>query len=505
MPILAGLDVGTTTIKAILLDSRSGQVIDLRSVPTPTHSPTPGCSEHDPEELFQAACTCLCGLKQITEARTIAISSFAEAGVPVDSSFQPLSPAIAWFDRRSEPQAGWIEQQINEAELHAITGQRVSPSFGITKWLWFKQHKPAEASRLFCWLPVPDYLLYRLTNSPPVTSYSIASRTLLFDQTSLNWSPVLLSLAGLEPHQLPQPLPSGTIAGYLTREAHEKTRLPVGIPCILGGHDHLCAALAAGAVKPGIVVESTGTAEALLFVLKHFITSAELAQSGFACYAHTAPGTYVLKGGLKAYGGAIDWLARLLAGDLSPQIYSCLEMEAQAGIGRIAGPVFLPHLIGSGTPEGDRYSMAALAGLQPDHTRGDIYRGLLESLACWLRHNLEEMTAVTGQTTSQVIILGGTTRIGLFNQLKADLLGIQIRVPSLAAASAVGAALLAGTGAGVYSSLEQAAVSLNGPFQVYSPDSSRSVWYDQLYNQVYRPLYPALASVHHKLAEINQK
>ena len=151
-------------------------------------------------------------------------------------------------------------------------------------------------------------------------------------------------------------------------------------------------------------------------------------------------------------GGAVDWLARQLAGPGAADLYyEALEAAAAQGVGRRAGPVWLPHLHGgSGTPEGDLASLAALVGVRSDHEPGDLFRGLLESLAFWLRHNVEVMAALTGQTATDVILTGGTTRLHLLSQLKADVLDRPMIVSDVPEAAAC-RALLAGLGAGVRS------------------------------------------------------
>jgi xylulokinase len=502
---LLGLDIGTTTIKAAAYDPQVGRVVCTAVRPTPVVHPAPDLAEHDPESLWQAAADCLCEVVAQGEGqmlRGLAIASLAEAGLPLDATMQPLHPIIAWWDQRSEPQAAWWDSQIGADALYAITGQRVSPSFGVTKWLWIREHWPDVAARTVKWLSVPDYLLWRLTGAE-VTDYSIASRTLLFDQQKLAWSEELLRLAGLRADQLPQPRPSGASVGAVTRSAAKATGLPAGLPCVLGGHDHLCASLAAGAHRPGVAVDSSGTAQAVVVVMPAFHTSPAAAAGGFACYAHVVPGQYAFKAGMKLAGGAAEWLARRLSG---PEVlrgelpYEALAAEAGRGLGLRAGPLWLPHLIGSGTPEGDRHSLAALVGVRAEHDSGDLYRGLLESLALWLRHNVEEMAALTGQAVSDVVLLGGTTRLGLLSQLKADCLGLAVVVPELPEAAATGAALLAGLGAGVFPSLDLATASLRHGRTTIKPDAGRVEWYDRLYRQVYRRLYTDLREINHALA-----
>jgi len=415
--------------------------------------------------------------------------SLAEAGVPLDRAGRPLYPIIAWYDRRSEPQAAWVEGRVSVAELYAITGQRASTSFSLTKILWLRENAPQAYAQMAHWLPVSAYVLYRLCGAL-ATDYTIAARTLLFDQGRLGWSQRLLDEFGIDGGILPTPLPGGSVVGGLTAQAARITGLPAGTPCCLGGHDHLCAALACGAAQPAAAADSTGSAQALIFLLPRFLPDPALAAGGFACYAYLLPGVFVLKGGLKAAGSAIEWLARLLSG---PQPdYVALEGEAREGVGRRRGPLWLPHLLGSGSPQADRSAKAALVGAQLEHGRGDIFRGLLEALACWTRHNLEVMSAATGLSYTALTLTGGTTRLRLLSQLKADLLGCPVTVPEIPEAAAAGAALLAGLGVGVYASAAEAAAAPTYPRSIFTPDSARTAWYDDLYRAAYLPLYDAL-------------
>jgi xylulokinase len=505
MSVLLGLDIGTTTIKALLYDTEVGRLLSLASRPTPVEHPAPTWSQHDPESLWQTIVDCL---REAANAQPqvdgLAITGFAEAGLPLDKAGQPLYPIITWYDRRTEAQAAWWEEKIPVVQMHSITGQRVSPSFGVNKWMWIRDNQPGIEKQLDCWLSVEDYILYKLTGEK-ATDYTFGSRTMLLDQRSLDWSTRMLDLAGLDKSQMPRLQPSGTIMGKITAEAAQETGLPAGMPCILGGHDHLVAALAAGAYRPGVIIDSSGTAEAVLMVLDTFHTGLRISKRGYAAYAHVVKDQYVLKAGLKAAGGGIEWLARQLAGpgaDPSDLPYDLLALEAQRGVGRRVGPVWLPHLNGSGTPESDRQSRAALVGVQIEHERGDLFRAFLESLACWLRHNIEEMESLTGQKVEQVIHLGGTSRIRLLVKLKADLLKMPISVPTVPEASATGAALLAGLGLGIFSSQAEAVASLRYENSQVEPDANLSGWYDRIYKQLYLPLYPALNELNIVMSEM---
>ena len=506
MTLLIGLDIGTTRIKAVLLDAERGQIIASAGRETPVNHPREGWSEHDPNALWAAAAG---ALREVADqlggrrAAGLAISSLAEAGAPLDEHGLPTYPIIAWYDRRSEPQAAQVEQKITVGSLYAITGQRASPSFGLTKLLWLRDNAPEAFRRTARWLPVPAYLGYRLCGAA-ACDYTIAARTLLFDQTSADWSEPLLALFDLNPALLPAALPGGTPIGQLSQSAARETGLPAGLIVSVGGHDHLCASFASGAAQPGAVVDSTGSAQALVALSDRFLPDANLGEQGYASYAYVLKGLFALKGGLKAAGSALDWQVRQWSSPTGEPDWSALEADARGGVGRRAGPLWLPHLIGSGTPEGDRASRAALVGVKMEHTRGDLFRAMLEGLACWLRHNLEVMALTASESAPLPILTGGVTRLTLLSQIKADVLNRPLLVPEIPEAAAAGAALLAGLGCRVYPSAQAAARSLAYPRKRFEPDPTTAVWYEQIYQQAYRPLYAALSPLNAAFERIEQ-
>jgi xylulokinase len=497
MGYLLGLDIGTSTIKAILYNPDSGQIVHKASQPTPVEHPSPELSQHDPQQLWQAICDCLKGVSQNQPISALAISSFAEAGLPLDQVGNPLFPIIAWYDQRTASQAEWWKTQLTIEELYSISGQRLSPSFGINKYLWIKEHYPDVITKMRHWLSASDYILWRLTGEF-VTDFSQASRTMLFDQRQLNWSPGMLRLADLDQKKLPIIQPSGTLVGKITHQAAFLTGLPENLPCVLGGHDHLCAALAAGAVRPGIVIDSMGTSESTLVVLDHFQTDVTIVQHGFVCYAHVIPGLYILKAGIHAAGSAIEWLAGLLSTQdfkNNPIPYTELEQEAEKGVGRCIGPLWLPHFIGSGTPEVDWNSRAALVSVKLEHTRGDLLRGLFESQAFWFKHNLDEIRLLSGQSFQKIFLLGGTTRLQLLSRLKSSIINLPIVLPDLSESAATGAALLAGLGTEVFKNPQEAVASIHIKNTFIEPNLTLVKWYESIYEKLYRKLYPSLRDI----------
>ncbi len=501
MPALIGLDLGTTTIKAAAYDPDTGELIRLAQQPTPTIHPRPEWSEHDPEKVWTAAAACLREASDGLAVLGMGVSSLSEAGVPLGAAMRPLYPAIAWYDRRTLPQVAWWEERTTLEEVHAITGQRVNPSHGVNKLLWLLENIPGLRGKLQHWLNLPDYLLWRLTGAIG-TDPTLASRTMLYDQQAGAWSEHMLDLAGLEASLLPPILPGGSLIGRVTREGALATGLPVGLPCAVAGHDHLVGAFALGLADGGTVIDSCGTAQASLMLTPRFMTSPDLARQAYACYAFALPGQYVLKGGNKSAGQAIEWVARMLSGVSEPN-YAALEAEARVGAGSKAGPLWLPHFNGAGTPESDRAALAALVGAKVEHTRGDLFRGILEGMAMSLRRDLDQMAAIRGEPFSRVILTGGAARISLLDQVKADALNQPVALSGIAEASATGAALMGGLAAGVFATPAEAVASVKQDARPLTPDPGRAAFYDRLYHDVYAPLYERLQETNAAINSLN--
>ena len=302
-----GLDVGTTNIKAVLLNIDQGQIIAQASKSTPYTIKEQNTAELSPEQLYRSAVECIGEVSAGFEVDGLGISSFAEAGLPLNKNGTPLFPVIAWFDNRSQTQVNQLLEKFPEAKIYQITGQKPGFSFGLFKFLWIKENFPDVTSQMRWWLSVPDYILYRLTGEI-FTDYTQASRTMVFDQEKRDWSDILMDYAEISREQLPNTVPSGTIIGNITKKASIEIGLPEGLPCAVGGHDHLCGAFACGGFKSSMAVDSSGSSQALLFFRDQFNPEDKLMKMGYVQYIHVVPNQYVIKGGLKTAGKALEWL-----------------------------------------------------------------------------------------------------------------------------------------------------------------------------------------------------
>jgi xylulokinase len=494
MAVLIGLDLGTTNCKALAFDAGK-QLLASASLPTPQTDPSSRTSEYDAGGLWQISARLI---RQVVdqlgpgqEVAAVAVASMGEAGVLVDAAGEPLFPVLTWHDRRTLPWVDWWRARLPDTAVYGITGLPQDYIYSAHKLLWYRDYDPAVFARARSWLGLADWVTYKLTGRP-TTSYSMASRTMLFDLQARGWSAELLSLANLPPDLLPEPLASGQLAGRVTAAAAVVAGLPAGTPVYPGGHDHICAALAAGVIAPGTMLNSSGTTDTLLITLDEPLLDVRMANSGLCCGCHTARGRYYLVGGFMS-GAVIGWLTRLLTGEDTPAALAPLLAEA----GRVApgagGTWFVPYLAGSGPPDRDPNTWGAWLGLRLQHTRGDLVRATLEGLSFAMRYLLEVFEGVAGSTTHELRAVGGGSRNELWLAIKADVLGRPVEVPDVSDVTARGAALLAGIGAGIYADEHEAAARAYRPVAAYVPDPQRQAAYEAAYRDVFSELRRSLA------------
>jgi xylulokinase len=495
MNVLLGLDIGTTNCKVLAVDE-DGQPVANATAPTPVSvGSIPDASpEYDPNALWQASARLIRDVvDQLEPDRTvagIAVASVAESIVLVDQKNEPIAAIIIWHDKRTLPWLDWWRQRISGRDLYRITGLNLGHIYSANKLLWYRENQPDLFGRARSFLSIADWITLSLSGQRS-TSCSLASRTLLFDLRARAWSDELLRLTEI-PSDLPPPVfSSGQVVGGITPQAAQATGLPAGTPVVTGGHDHTCAALAAGVIGPGPVLDSSGTVEAILVALNDPVLDVRDPSTGPSCGCHSVPGRYCLIGGIMS-GAVVDWMARLFAGDESPANVEQLVAEAASAPLGSEGVWFEPYLGGSGPPTRDPDAWGAWLGLRLDHSRADMIRAGMEGLTFGIRTLLEGVLAIAGTPVTELRAVGGGTRNTWWQALKADVLGIPIQTLAVSDVTAQGAALLAGLGVGIYASAEQAAARALRLSDRYEPDRENHARYDQAYHAVFQKLYPLL-------------
>lgn len=503
LPLLLGVDLGTGSIRAAIFDRR-GRTVSRAGRPTPVDRPRQDWAEFRPEALWrvltEVIAEAVAACPQSSSIVAMAVASVGESMFPVGEDGRELAPAIAWFDGRTREQLARLEGAIGRERLFSITGLTPDMSLSACKLLWMRDHDPARFERAVTWLCVADWVAWRLTGRM-ATDPSLASRTLLFDIARRDWSDELLAAVGLDRTRLPAVRPNGHALGPVKPDLADRLGLPRGTIVAVGGHDHVVGGLAAGAFEADSLLDSLGTAEALVLMRDAPALDGALATRGYA-QGSIDPGTsriYVL-GGLHTAGAAIEWARTSLLGGIDHAGFVELARNAPAGS---RGLLFVPHLHSSTMPQPDPDARGAFLGLSGSTRRAEIARAVHEGLAFEARAVLEGMRdGADAAKGLRISAIGGGVRNALLMRVKASVYGRPVRAAVLEDATALGAAILAGLGAGAYSDIEEAAATVEITWREVEPETEWQATYERLYEEVYRKAYDSLRPLNHALRQL---
>jgi len=496
---LLGIDVGATGIKAGLFDE-SGRLIasgSRRNGPTQQPGGQPGWMIWDVDRIWGDVCLA-CQEAIATaghpEVGGVAVTGFGADGVPLGAKGELLYPMISWHCGRTAPQKEWLDAQIEPFEIYRITGYHNYPINTINRLRWLRENYPQALDAAHRWLMVQDYIVYRLTGAFS-TEATIASTTMALDLNQIAWSQRLLDVVEAPRRILPEISAPGSVLGQVTNVAAEQCGVPAGTPVATGGHDCEVGALGSGVASPEVFIDITGTWEMVIAALDRFIPSPPLYAQGIDYEVHTIPGRYLCQG-LMLAGGVVEWVLESFYRDVAPERrYEALIREASEVPPGANGVVVLPAFVRSMGAFQAYNASGTIIGLTTTSSRGQIARAVLEACSYQLRKQMEVIASNTGTSPSALRVLGGGTRNPLWLQMKADVTGLPLEVPQHSEVTLLGAAMLAGVGAGVYSSLQEAIQATRFPLSRFEPQTALHERYSELFQSVFMPLAPALANI----------
>jgi xylulokinase len=502
MDYLLGIDIGSTSMKALVYDL-SGNVIARGSHTTesvandPAH---PNWQVYLPEHIWDGIAYAIReAVSQIKDPDRIvaaAVTGLGADAVPLDRDGEPVYPFINWLCTRTTPQfERWLEE-VGLEKTFQVSGWQPFVWSTVLRMMWLKENEPKLYSRVQKWLIIEDFVNYKLTGKYS-TDFTDASSTLLFDQRTLAWSDEMLKISGIDKDLLPTPQPSGTFIGEVTSRAAEKTGLEPGLRIFQGGHDYLVGALAAGAVSPGFFLDVTGTWELVITPTTEPRWTSEIQNLGLTIEAHTAPGTYCIWAGGTA-ASMLEWYREQFGltggGPGSGDFWSDLMDEARLSSPGSNGVFFLPHFNGTSCPNLNPRSLGAFLGLNDSTQKRDLVRAVIEGLDFAFLDMLKALELGAGKKAEGITAIGGAVRNEFWMQNKADVSGCPVIAPEIDEATALGAAMLAGTGAGIYHDLNEAAQQVYKPGNVFEPNSKLVPVYKELF-EIYQEIYPALEAL----------
>jgi glycerol kinase len=443
------LDQGTTGSTAMVLDRR-GTVCGRAYSEFTQYYPRPGWVEHDPEEIWQVS---LRVMKQSLQSAKIAASDLAAIGIANQRETtvlwdrltgRPTGRAIVWQDRRTAPLCEELKAAGLEDTIRARTGLVIDPYFSATKLRWLFDHGRglrAKADRL-AFGTIDSWLIGKLTGGRThVTDHTNASRTLLYDIHRQCWDDELCRLLDIPTTVLPEVVPSSGVVATTKRDLFGAE---VPIAGIAG--DQQAALFGQGCFRTGLVKNTYGTGCFLLmFTGDEPVTSRKGLVTTIACGADGSP-AYALEGSVFIAGAAVQWLRDGLGLIKRAAESEVLARQVQSTLGVYLVPAF----VGLGAPHWDASARGAIVGLTRGVRRAHLVRATLESLAYQTRDVVDAMVDESGQQLAGLRVDGGACANDFLMQFQADLLGVPVERPKIVETTALGAALLAGLGAGVW-------------------------------------------------------
>ena len=461
--LLIGIDVGTSGCKSLLIDNQ-GAVVARASEEYPLSTPQPGWSEQDPDHWWGAVKRTikrvLEDIHSVTDIKAIGLSGQMHGLVVLDKDSKVIRPCILWNDQRTEKQCQEIYEQVGGVkELLQLTNNRMLPGYTGGKVLWVREEEPLYYEKIRMMLNPKDYIRFCLTGEY-ATEVSDASGTGLFDVRNRKWSYRLLEILEIPKEWLPRCFESSEVSGKLSDRMAKELGLPGELPVVGGGGDAVVQTTGTGLIEPGILGTTIGTAGNVTMALDRCCNNPE---GRLQVFCNNMPDKWHVMGVTLAAGGSLRWFRDVL-GQPEKEVskrtgkdaYELLSLEASMAKPGSEGLFFLPYLIGERCPHADPRARGAFIGLTLRHTKSHLARSILEGVIFSLRDVTELMKGM-GLPLTVIRTSGGGAVSPLWRQIHADVFNRNVATVSASAeGGAYGAALVAGAGFGIWSTVEEA-------------------------------------------------
>jgi xylulokinase len=495
MAYLLGIDIGTSGTKVLAVDE-TGKIAATAGAEYPLLTPRPLWAEQHPQDWWKATCDCVRKILQTIPAEEIAgigLSGQMHGLVMLDEKNEVLRPAILWCDQRTAAQCEWITQKVGASTLVEETCNPVLTGFTAPKIVWTRDNEPEVFARAKMHLLPKDYVRFQLTGEF-ATEVSDASGTSLLNVPKRNWSAKVLDALGIPLSHLPRVYESYEVSGKISKAGAATTGLKEGTPVVGGGGDQAAGAVGNGIVQSGVISVTTGTS-GVVFAFAD--TPAVDPALRVHTFCHAVPNKWHIMGVMLSAGGSLRWYRDTMclpeaqvATVMGIDPYEIITREAAAAAPGGEGLLYLPYLTGERTPHPDPNARGAFVGLTVRHTKAHLARAVLEGVAFGLKDSLEILKSMN-VSIGNVRASGGGARSEIWRQIQADVFGYPLSVMAADEGPALGAALLAGVGAGLYTSVEEACSTVVKISGTTSTQAESVATYEKYY-EVYRALYPAL-------------
>ena len=452
MSYLMGIDLGTSSVKAVIMDLE-GNIVGFGQQGYDVCSPAPGWAEQDIEVLWTSAQTVI---KQAVadagvgtcDIKSIGLSGQMHGLVLLDKKMKPIRPAIIWADQRSKQQIDNIYGIIGEDEFKKTTLNSLSTGFFICSLNWVKDNEPENYGSIYKAVLPKDYIRYKLCGEI-ATDVTDAASTGIFDIAKRQWAGGFIEKIGINEALFPNHHESYREAGQITGECAKATGLCINTPVVYGGGDSLMHSVGNGIIKPGIISANIGTAGQLSSAADHPAYDKSYRTNTFC---HVREDLWIIFGGHLNGGIVMKWLRDNYFPHLSYEDFSAVAEEVSAGSD---GTLFLPYLTGERTPYHDPFAKGIFFGMTLTHNYKHMIRAAMEGVVMSMRLTIEIFKQLN-IPMEHIVASGGGAKSSAWLQIQSDIFDAPIYTIEGKEEACRGAAITAGVGAGIYESFEKA-------------------------------------------------
>lgn len=508
MKYLLGVDLGTSGTKTVLFNEQ-GVRIASETAEYPLYQPQNGWAEQDCADWWRAAAATINAVISKSGVSPESIAGVGVSGqmhglVMLDKAGHPLRRSIIWCDGRTGKQCREITQTLGRERLISITANPALTGFTAGKILWVRENEPELFEKCAHIMLPKDYINYMLTGEL-ATEVSDASGMNLLDVSKRCWSNEVLSALGLDRTLFSVMHESCEVIGHVTARAGALTGLAAGTPVVGGAGDNAAAAVGTGAVSAGKAFTTIGTSGV---VFAHSDKVCIDPKGRVHSFCSAVPGAWTVMSCTLAAGLSLKWLRDTCC---QPELEAAKEkgidpyilMDELAAASPVGANrlLFLPYIMGERSPILDEKARGCFIGLSAMHTRGDLIRAVMEGV-CFSQKQCADVLNEIGVPTNDMMACGGGARSGLWRQMLADIYGYSIKTAKASnEGPALGAAILAGVGAGVFGSVQETCAELVIPDTLTEPRAAENAAYAGCF-ELYLRLYPALKDAFSALSDL---
>lgn len=509
MKYVIGIDLGTSGTKTVLFDSE-GKAIASDTVEYPMYQPENGWAEQDPEDWWMAAVQTIKTVITVSGAAKddivgVGISGQMHGLVMLDKDNKVIRNSIIWCDQRTAAECEEMEVLVGRERLIAITANPALTGFTASKIMWVKKHEPDNYAKCAHILLPKDYVRFMLTGAY-ATDVSDASGMQLLDIKNRCWSEEVLDKLEINKSMLGNVYESPEVAGYITEEAALLTGLKKGTPVVAGAGDNAAAAVGTGTVNDGEAFTTIGTSGVVYAHTKDMRVDHGGRVHTFCC---AVPGEWHVMGVTQGAGLSLKWFREEFCRDMIEEAakngisaYDIMsDMAEKSGISA-RRLLFLPYLMGERTPHLDPNARGAFIGLSAIHNREDMIRAIMEGVTYSLKDCLTVLSEM-GVEPRKMLACGGGARSQVWRGMLADIYNMPVSVIESGEGPALGAAILAMVGSGLYPDVKTACSKLVKVKATQVNNVENNQKYNAVY-QIYRNLYKHLKEDYKELSDLTQ-